>query len=227
MEHRRSEAARGRRRGRSLELRGDQALLAVAIDDAAARQVVRRQLHADAVARREPDEVAAHAASRVGDQLVAALDLDLEHRIGQRLGDDGVHDNRRFLLAAVILVGFGRFRRSSRTSTLTLELSQDSSVYLEAADDFSRASIAATTSGFARPTAAKRCSASTHRGFFRTASAISAHPPSRSPAVAIVTPAMNRSSTISGAIASASRSLAIAPATSPFSSRASASPAVM
>src|SRR5439155_532752 len=62
---------------------GTAPLLAVAVDDAAARQVVRRKLDADAVAGRDADEVATHAAGSVGDELVAVLELYLEHRVRQ------------------------------------------------------------------------------------------------------------------------------------------------
>src|SRR2546423_509954 len=107
----------------SMRLSGGTApLLAVAVDDPAARQVVRRELDADAVARRDADEVAAHAAGRVGDELVAALELHLEHRVRQSLRDRGVHDDRLFLLVAVGGRGAPRLRRArsaTRSSLLT------------------------------------------------------------------------------------------------------------
>src|SRR5712691_11194283 len=76
-------------------------LLAVAVDDAAARQVVGRKLDADAVTGRDADEVATHAARRVGDELVAVLELHLEHRVRESLRDGGVHDDRLLFLIAV------------------------------------------------------------------------------------------------------------------------------
>src|SRR2546430_16835162 len=76
-------------------------LVAVAVDDAAARQVVRRKFDANAVAGRDADEVATHAAGSVGDELVAVLELHLEHRIRQSLRDGGVHDDRLLFLVAV------------------------------------------------------------------------------------------------------------------------------
>src|SRR5438093_11217803 len=72
---------------------GTAPLLAVAVDDAAARQVVRRKLDADAVAGRDADEIATHAAGSVGDELVAVLELNLEHRVRESLRDGGVHDD--------------------------------------------------------------------------------------------------------------------------------------
>src|SRR5256885_454782 len=90
---------------------GTAPLLAVAVDDAAARQVVRRKLDADAVAGRDADEVATHAAGSVGDELVAVLELNLEHRVRGSLRDGGVHDDRLpFLVAA----GLRAARRCSR-----------------------------------------------------------------------------------------------------------------
>jgi hypothetical protein len=56
---------------------------------------------------------------------VATFDLDLEHRVWQSLGDHGVHHDRGFFLAAVVLLRFG-FGWPTRTPALTLELSQDS-----------------------------------------------------------------------------------------------------
>src|ERR1700730_11256517 len=68
-------------------------LVAVAVDDPAPSEVVGRELDPDAVTRSDPDEVTAHPARRVGDQLVPVLELHLEHRVGQRLGYGGVHDD--------------------------------------------------------------------------------------------------------------------------------------
>src|SRR5713101_3898982 len=101
---------------------GTAPLLAVAVDDAAARQVVGRELDADAVARRDADEVAAHAAGRVGDELVAVLKLHLEHRVRQSLRDRGVHDDRLFLLVTVVSLRASSLRRTcaaTRSSLLT------------------------------------------------------------------------------------------------------------
>src|SRR5438552_3130569 len=56
-----------------------------AVRDPAARQVVRRQLHLDLVARQDPDEVHAHLSRDVGQHLVTVLQLHAEHRVRQRL----------------------------------------------------------------------------------------------------------------------------------------------
>src|SRR3972149_4202524 len=67
------------------------------IRDPATRQVVRRQLDADPVARKDPDEVHAELAADVGEYPMTVLELDGEHRIGQRL-DDRTLDLDRILL---------------------------------------------------------------------------------------------------------------------------------
>src|SRR5258706_2753740 len=95
-------------------------LLAVAVDDAAPRQVVGRELDADAVAWRDADEAAAHAARRVGDELVAVLKLHLEHRIRQSLRDGGVHDDRLLFLIAVGCCGPPSLRRTCAATRSSL-----------------------------------------------------------------------------------------------------------
>src|SRR6266513_2544240 len=84
-------------------------LVPVAVDDPASREVVRRELDSDAIAWRDADEVAAHAAGGVGDQLVPALHLDLEHRVRERLRHDRVHDDRLLFLIAVVAVRLACF----------------------------------------------------------------------------------------------------------------------
>src|SRR5918998_4126678 len=59
----------------------------MAIDDARALEVVRRQLDADAVAREDADPEAPHLARDVAEHLVPVVQLDPEHRVGQGLGD--------------------------------------------------------------------------------------------------------------------------------------------
>src|SRR5882762_5064497 len=102
---------------------GTAPLLAVAVDDAAARQVVGRELDADAVAGRDSNEVAAHTAGRVGDELVAVFELHLEHRVRQSLRDRGVHDDGLLLLVAVGGCGAPSLRRT-RAATGSSLLSQ-------------------------------------------------------------------------------------------------------
>src|SRR3954449_1971593 len=62
-------------------------LLLVAVDDATARQVVGRELHDHAVLGQDADVVLAHLAADVGEHPVSVLQLDPEHRVGQRLHD--------------------------------------------------------------------------------------------------------------------------------------------
>src|SRR5881628_2767246 len=56
-----------------------------AISDAPPREVVRRQLDLHAVARQDADEVHPHLPADVREHLVSVLELDPEHRVGQRL----------------------------------------------------------------------------------------------------------------------------------------------
>src|SRR5712691_11694115 len=62
-------------------------LSSVAVGDAAAVQVVRGELDLDFVAREDADVVLAHLAGDRRENAVAALELDPEHRAGQRLYD--------------------------------------------------------------------------------------------------------------------------------------------
>src|SRR5437868_3467590 len=61
--------------------------LSISVDDPPAVQVVRGQLDADAVAREDPDPVAAHLAGRVAQRLVTVVERDPEHAVPQRLDD--------------------------------------------------------------------------------------------------------------------------------------------
>src|SRR4051794_39248860 len=61
--------------------------LLVPVDDATAGQVVRRQLHDHAVLGQDADVVLPHLAADVGEHPVPVLQLDPEHRVGQRLDD--------------------------------------------------------------------------------------------------------------------------------------------
>src|SRR3984957_8867473 len=60
-------------------------LLLVAVHNAAPGQVVGRQLHHHPVLGQDADVVLPHLAADVGKHLVAVLQLNAEHRIGQRL----------------------------------------------------------------------------------------------------------------------------------------------
>ena len=61
--------------------------LAVAVDDATAREVVGRKLHDDAVLGDDADVVLPHLSGDRREDLVSVGQLNAEHRIGQRLGD--------------------------------------------------------------------------------------------------------------------------------------------
>src|SRR4051794_36001677 len=71
----------------------------VAVDDAPAGQVVRRQLYDHAVLGEDPDVVLAHLAADVGEHLVPVAQFHPEHRIGQRL------DHAAFDLDGPVLLG--------------------------------------------------------------------------------------------------------------------------
>ena len=67
----------GRARGLALDVVDS----LVAVDDAAAGQVVRTQLHHDTVLGEDPDVVLAHLARDVRENLVAVGKLDPEHGV--------------------------------------------------------------------------------------------------------------------------------------------------
>src|SRR5229473_8510614 len=73
------------------------AALLVAIHNPAARQIVRRKLHGDFVSRQNPDEILAHLAGNVRQNLVLVFQLNAEHRVRQRLDHRG-HDLNGVLL---------------------------------------------------------------------------------------------------------------------------------
>src|SRR5690606_37454449 len=69
----------------------------VAVGDATPGEVVGRELHLHPVTREDADVVHAHLAGDVGQHLVAVLELDTEHRVGEGLHDGPLHDDRIFL----------------------------------------------------------------------------------------------------------------------------------
>src|ERR1700754_517248 len=75
----------------------DRLCLLVAVDNAAAVEVVRTELNRDAVAGEDTNEVFAHASGDVSKGLVLVFKLDLEHRIWQGLDDHRHHLNCIFL----------------------------------------------------------------------------------------------------------------------------------
>src|SRR6266545_4844632 len=61
--------------------------LSVPVDDPAAREVVRRELDVDAIARQDLDPVTPHLARGVAERLVAVVELDLVHAVAECLDD--------------------------------------------------------------------------------------------------------------------------------------------
>lgn len=61
--------------------------LLIAIGNAASREVVRGNLHDDAVARKNPDVVHTNLARDGAENSPAILKLDIEHSVGQGLYD--------------------------------------------------------------------------------------------------------------------------------------------
>src|SRR4051794_32252847 len=99
--------------------------LLVPVDDATAGQVVGRELHDHAVLGQDADVVLAHLAADVGEHPVPVLQLDPEHRIGQRLDDATLDlDGPVFLRHAVNALPDSavleplRARGTTRTDTL-------------------------------------------------------------------------------------------------------------
>src|SRR5438093_8295928 len=71
--------------------------LLVAVGDAAAIEIVGRELDLHTVAGEDADVVAPHLARDVPEDLVFVVQLHLEHRVGQRLGDLALHLDLLFL----------------------------------------------------------------------------------------------------------------------------------
>src|SRR5260370_1415263 len=76
-------------------------VLLVAVDDAAARQIVGRKFHRYFVARQDPNKIFAHLAGDVRQHLMLVFQLHAKHGIGQRL------DHRSHDFDGVLLGGAG------------------------------------------------------------------------------------------------------------------------
>src|SRR5258707_331817 len=59
--------------------------------DATSFEVIWRQLHEDLVAWNDPNEIHPHLPGDVREHRMAVLELDLEHRVGEGLGDRALH----------------------------------------------------------------------------------------------------------------------------------------
>src|SRR5699024_3915660 len=68
----------------------------IAVDDAATREIVRRELHHNFVLGKDPDVVLAHLAADVGEHFMTIGQLDLEHRIGKRFDYSAFHFDNAF-----------------------------------------------------------------------------------------------------------------------------------
>src|SRR3954452_1873231 len=73
---------------------GDRSELLQAVGDAAAGEVIGRELDPDAVSRQDPDEVHPQLAADVSQDAVTIFQLDGEYRVGQRLDDRSFHFDR-------------------------------------------------------------------------------------------------------------------------------------
>src|SRR5882757_10455342 len=82
--------------------------LLVAVDNAAAVEVVWAELNRDAVAGEDADEVFAHTSGDVSKGLMLVFKLDLEHGIWQGLDDHRHHFNCIFLRQTVSFWKGGR-----------------------------------------------------------------------------------------------------------------------
>src|ERR1700759_1153566 len=71
--------------------------LLVAVDNAAAVEVVRTELNRDAVAGEDTNEVFAHTSGDVSKGLMLVLKLNLEHRVRQGFDNHRHHFNCIFL----------------------------------------------------------------------------------------------------------------------------------
>ena len=71
--------------------------LLVAIRDATTAEVVRRELNLDAISGKDSDVVHPHLPADVGEHLVAVLELDPEHGVGERLDHRAFQHDRIFL----------------------------------------------------------------------------------------------------------------------------------
>src|SRR3954467_4349973 len=96
-------------------------LLLVPVDDAAAGQVVRRELNHDPVLGQDADVVLAHLAADVGENAVPVGELDAEHGVRQRLDDPALDLDGPFFLGHVLhisraslLLGKGAGPRGTR-----------------------------------------------------------------------------------------------------------------
>jgi hypothetical protein len=87
---------------------------------ALARQVVRRDLDADAVARVHADPRAAHAAGHMGQHGMSVVELDAEHQVGQGFLDDALEGKLLFDGHVAVTSGFDWNERRGTAGRQTL-----------------------------------------------------------------------------------------------------------
>ena len=68
----------------------------VAIGDTTTLEVVRSQLHLDAIAGEDTDVMHAHLSADVREHFVTVLELDPEHGVRERFGDGPLEDDGIF-----------------------------------------------------------------------------------------------------------------------------------
>src|SRR5690606_667540 len=121
--------------------------LLVPVDDPATRQVVRRQLHHDPVVREDADVVHAHLAADVCQDLVAVLELDLEHGVRKRLDDSALDLDGTLLLGhaspfeSTTLINSDVHRSGSERMWTCGCTRADESVYVRAVRNTNRRSL--------------------------------------------------------------------------------------
>jgi len=96
--------------------------LFIAIDDAAAVQVIRAKLDGDSITREDANEVLAHSARNMRQYLVLVLELYFEQRIRQRLYDHRHYFDCIFLRQTVSFDRVHASRRRSAPSAFPLHL---------------------------------------------------------------------------------------------------------
>lgn len=89
--------------------------------DTTACEIVGREFNYDAVAGEDANVVLSHLAGKMTEDGVPILQLDGEHRIGQRIDNSTVDGDRiRILMARPFDDGRGRCRRADRPRWLTV-----------------------------------------------------------------------------------------------------------
>lgn len=71
-------------------------LLLIPVGNSTSAEVVGSQFHLHLVARQNPDVVHPHLSGDMGQHLVAILELDAKHRVGQRFSHRSLKDDRIF-----------------------------------------------------------------------------------------------------------------------------------